>query len=920
MPEVAEAYQIYDDAGAACNPDPVIRNMIRCHSIHWEPDFLSEPAALGRAVLLRTEVLSSSGITCWHPWTMTSTTSMKSSLKKCTFGTRSTCVSFQPWIEIIEDYFPPRFEALAQDPRPPDDEWKSPQEDEVTVLMARQPQRLPSSPGSFASLENTVSSPSSPSTFSDDMTWVSVQVYDMRSNYARGRVHAPRDEHRFSQVRRLLGYGHHEVANIFPVDPLPSDLLHANIYPELLLLHDDLVFGDNRVAVLIDIELYGHGPGSMIEVDRYTRLLPSPLSRSLLLRLVGVDRYCETARQRCLVWHRGQLVPLQHRGLLQLHHGDFLRLALPPFSAPEIDTFFAVRACQHGLSPLETIQRYRENPNPNDLTTDIEQDLDRTDQFALFQLTFKSSITATLQPQSCRLEDQNDTGNNVSYNIQITDQLRPDITPLERDPAWLLQLRQAFEDHAAVAHEDEGPIAFITTWYLAGSYLQKTEESRTLKIDQHAHLWLHDIHELWRDKMDVRFPFDIILVHPEPPRPDTVWTIGHLIIYQNIEPPFLPGLITIKFLSNRRTGINYVATVLPRPTFASTVLDLCNLHRFCDIRECDLQFGDQHYSVSDIEEEIILWPGFGVIFNIYPPTTDLHIGEQHQVDPPWMITTNDVNTEELEAIPNLEDQSPFVQDLFRIWDIQALPGPANFERLLQVTTWCLRAPDLSLNDEIRTITLGDDFHLWETILRRRWLDLLDPNALVEFAIVQNPPPNEHSQVRLHIIVYQFVAPHQCVNIASIYDNGTPLLPRHDTAVVLPCLLQRHHLLRALEREQDCPPYNPASTCTTWHASREISDAYPSRIQHGDVLTLIIHRAYMYGWDDEHDEDAQSSAAVTSHTSLLQLHAHIKHPTQRTSLCGPGDPGRQTTGQVAHTQWPKGTPLQLRSSCLSQPPL
>ena len=55
-----EAYHFQCDYGAASVADLDRLNtswMTRCHSIHWEPTFLSEPAALATATILLNEVL-----------------------------------------------------------------------------------------------------------------------------------------------------------------------------------------------------------------------------------------------------------------------------------------------------------------------------------------------------------------------------------------------------------------------------------------------------------------------------------------------------------------------------------------------------------------------------------------------------------------------------------------------------------------------------------------------------------------------------------------------------------------------------------------------------------------------------------------------------------------------------------------------
>ena len=60
---------------------------------------------------------------------------------------------------------------------------------------------------------------------------------------------------------------------------------------------------------------------------------------------------------------------------------------------------------------------------------------------------------------------------------------------------------------------------------------KKTEESRTLQLDQHTHLWYQDLIHLWRDRLDLTTTINCQYVQPEPPRHDTSWNIGHLIVF-----------------------------------------------------------------------------------------------------------------------------------------------------------------------------------------------------------------------------------------------------------------------------------------------------------------------------------------------------------------------------------------------------
>ena len=100
--------------------------------------------------------------------------------------------------------------------------------------------------------------------------WRSVQVYDIHSRHARGRVQVRPPELTFIHTQRLLGYTHHQVANIFSINPPPEDLAAVHFDPLLLICHDDLYIGDHRRAVLFDAELHGAELDSLIETDRYT--------------------------------------------------------------------------------------------------------------------------------------------------------------------------------------------------------------------------------------------------------------------------------------------------------------------------------------------------------------------------------------------------------------------------------------------------------------------------------------------------------------------------------------------------------------------------------------------------------------------------------------------------------------------------
>ena len=393
--------------------------------------------------------------------------------------------------------------------------------------------------------------------------------------------------------------------------------------------------------------------------------------------------------------------------------------------------------------------------------------------------------------------------------------------------------------------------------------------------------------ELWNDKIIHDEVLNIEFVHPEPPRHDTSWTIGHVILHQIINRPFVPALVALNFLTDRRTGLNFAAVSLQSPTSAFRIRDTCRLARICIDRRCDLHANDRVYQQ---DEFVHIWSGQCLIFNIHPPVIVHHVGEDQVVTPQWLTTSNQANPAVLEAQPIITDQSEFTQELFEHWEVYARVGPGQLERHLQVPTWCLHADRLRMNDEVRQAILGDDFHLWEMQLQRIWQDLLDPMIPADFAIVWHPPESEFDASRIHIIVHQLLQRHERANLVTMYDDTVLNNIPYSTAVILPDTVSQTALLQAVHRVQDCPPVNPYTTCTTWQRGIQFNDVRQLRCHHGMTFMLIINWIQQPTWSWEDDHHPQSNDAASS-MSLLQTKC-LKHKNRR-----------PTAGQVAHTQRP-----------------
>ena len=178
--EEADAYCHNYCCDAACHPD--LRTLIRCHSIHWDPNFLSEPVALGRATLLRNEVLSFVNPATNARSPLEPKANLKSCFKSSNWMQRKPRVTFLPFCEVIDNFYPPRLQPHGdeglQDSKVSDfnDEFS----DDFS-FMARRPRLIqPTSDSSEVDSDFDDHAPTSPSSFPEHHAWQSAHVYDLQ--------------------------------------------------------------------------------------------------------------------------------------------------------------------------------------------------------------------------------------------------------------------------------------------------------------------------------------------------------------------------------------------------------------------------------------------------------------------------------------------------------------------------------------------------------------------------------------------------------------------------------------------------------------------------------------------------------------------------------------------------------------------
>eukprot|EP00435_Cladocopium_sp_Y103_P063786 s1267_g25.t1 len=693
------------------------------------------------------------------------------------------------------------------------------QEDAVEIEDQVLDEVLPPSP--------PVSTFSPDSSDNDNLPWQSVAVYETNTNAIRGRILFQAYDTFFQQVRRLLGYRHSDVATIVPIDTKPSDLEALRITPLFLLQHTDFNHGDNRRAILVDIEYHGHHFHTPVQTERFVIKLPEHLHQQHLLYLIRIERYCEAMRQRCLVWHKGRLVPKQSQQLIELQHGDYVRVAVPPYLNEEVPTRFAAECRQASMTARETLQRYRQYGTDDESIYShhsLAQRDPEDDDMRLLQ------IEKTPSQAQCRVAKQVEPpqfSRTAPGFFPARDQGLPDVMP-----SWFASLLEAFSAEACVEFEDEGPVCYIDTWYLRGHHAYVTEQTRVFRVTQEPQYWHEDLRELWRDRIDPSWPLEMCWVHPVPISLATRHRIGHIILHQEPLPYLSPTLLTIEFHDDHSYIFDLAAGLLPNPVSVLQVRDLANLARHCQNRRCTLRHGTHLWGTHELRR---LQAGDGFSF---------------------------------------ADQSDFTQELFQTWDAQALFGPAMFERLLRVQTWFLNGLYVKFHDEQRTQILGDDFWNWEQNLIQTWRDFVDVNSDVEFVIVTLAPVTATSPTEINIILHQRVQPGELPNLISVSDSAFLQGHPYTAAVVTPMPVTKQQLIDLMGKTLVCPPHAPTSSCSCWYNGLAVQDGQPFPNRAGfSYYVIITQQPWEHSWDDDY-EDApmrDSGAAASGHQHHVAFH-------------------------------------------------
>ena len=160
------------------------------------------------------------------------------------------------------------------------------------------------------------------------------------------------------QVANLIGSTVDELIAIHHVAHLPVDLHELEAHALIPQRLEEVCQGQSKVATLVDVEYHRREEHQTIQTRRKARMMPKQITRRGLLRALLLKEECEQDRD-CLVWRNNDLWTKQNVEILELYHGDYLRIAIPPREEECDDSMHLMQNSR----AIQTRSRSRDTPN-----------------------------------------------------------------------------------------------------------------------------------------------------------------------------------------------------------------------------------------------------------------------------------------------------------------------------------------------------------------------------------------------------------------------------------------------------------------------------------------------------------------------------------------------------------------------------
>ena len=568
-----------------------------------------------------------------------------------------------------------------------------------------------------------------------------------------------------AKVARRLGISSDNLYDTHHVRHQPEDLSRANTEAIIAHRHGDLAPGSALRFTLIDVEFHHASPTFQPEIVRKVYKLPPHIGRVTLLHSLGLGHYCREVGHQCIVWHNHDMLSLRSAALIELHDGDFLRIAVPPTAEEPctLSTRNVATALHQGISVEDLRQQHalfqlgwRDTvlslpmvPIVPDFEIHDEQVLLQTSLVpalevgpAFLDLSVEEFMMQCKSNQFCEppmLELSSGAVPPQQDRERLVEQQHETIRQLHRH--WRLQ--------GAARNANEENVMVIYTWFLSYPQVMKCERHREIHLRQDFWNWHTQIEQRWRDLLEENMPYDLYIVQPTPiGRTFTEDGPKHVILLQRAAVEHSATVLTIlNNLPSTGSTLEQVAIFAPAEASRRELIRHFNLHEICGEHQMDVQclFWHGDFEYGD-DQRRPLRHGFSIllILNNRRPTVDNLWNVAEEEEELTLMQGSTLNPNAPAFQPHNYPTSCLSEDfrdIYDAWNSRAASWEGE-ARSISFDTWMVDHRRQQLHCERpRRVRLYDQIEKWDEAIKRAWADQLHEGEPYEIHLVQPNPPD-----------------------------------------------------------------------------------------------------------------------------------------------------------------------------------
>lgn len=433
--------------------------------------------------------------------------------------------------------------------------------------------------------------PASPSQFEH---WQGVQIYRLNRPVVHCFVRWGTYNSILYDVAKFL---REHLRNLIGIHNIQALLAGQHEAEDSVILQyvDDLALGSTEQLIVLDVEVHFQIPPAGLlrapEVSRRVHRIVPQITRTHVLRIARLANYCFLQGDRCLVFYNNDIWPEQDQSAKYLKHGDYLKVV----ATPPVDQNV----------PTETALNFA-------ITID---DAEATATRDCTSVPRNHRALALMQTHAeCRVGFDHD---HHPLHVHVH---RHQIAANDNHEAfygWLDKLADHFSLNALIECSDEGPIAYVTTWFVDHHRVLRCETHRAVRlVGNECRAWRQLIADAWSDQIDQHLPIRFSIVSPQPPSVETESTLAHVILEQNSVPTtHAAGVISLVRQDHRHAYVSHVAVSIGSVVTTQHVLQKVKMVDLCALRRCTIRQGIATFTPGVLEE---LNSGFNLVVFIPP--------------------------------------------------------------------------------------------------------------------------------------------------------------------------------------------------------------------------------------------------------------------------------------------------------------